>query len=352
MKNSYLIVKSILITLTLTFSLTSFAGGGRCNQKEISKAQLINGGLLASKVSVELERLEKEYKKKGLDLKVVVIARQGTDPGSSTVLVDYHNGQLLNNIDEYAKLARTDLQTDQSSVEGHNSGILQHEYEDENRQLKYSHLGLAFKNHPKGKWGFVHELNPCQTQTSNLYDEDLWTFFLDDPYEYGAAVFVPTPELQQRLEETILEDEMSMNFHGDVYNALSLPFSTEEQNSNQWALEVIASAMRPRGKILERHEAQHVLYHTGYRPTRMITGFYHSLGMMFGPDSINFKPHKYSSSLNLIEVITVLSIKEFMLRNHLIDDVVEVSLSERELIIDDITKKKEKKSIHNTYGDN
>ena len=64
-------------------------------------------------------------------------------------------------------------------------------------RLRYSHLGLAYRD--DGKWRVVHKLNHCGTPRAAVYRQGLGEFFLDDLYEYEAAIVVPAPELQARL---------------------------------------------------------------------------------------------------------------------------------------------------------
>ncbi len=44
----------------------------------------------------------------------------------------------------------------------------------------YSHFGFAWRDHPKGRWTVVHQLNRCGTDRSDIFDEGLGNFFLDD----------------------------------------------------------------------------------------------------------------------------------------------------------------------------
>jgi len=46
--------------------------------------------------------------------------------------------------------------------------------------VHYSHMAYAWRDHPKGRWFVVHELNKCGTADSDIFDEGLGNFFLDD----------------------------------------------------------------------------------------------------------------------------------------------------------------------------
>src|SRR5688572_13158133 len=65
--------------------------------------------------------------------------------------------------------------------------------------LRYSHVGYALRDHPKGRWLVVHELNQCGTAESGIFVEGLGNFFLDDMFAYETAILFPGEETQQRL---------------------------------------------------------------------------------------------------------------------------------------------------------
>jgi hypothetical protein len=44
-------------------------------------------------------------------------------------------------------------------------------------KLRFSHAGLFVREHPKGKWLAIHELNDCGTAKSDLHVEGLANFF-------------------------------------------------------------------------------------------------------------------------------------------------------------------------------
>jgi hypothetical protein len=54
------------------------------------------------------------------------------------------------------------------------------------RGLKYTHGGLAWRDHPKGPWTVVQVLNLCGTGRSGIYEQGLMRFFLDDPLSYDV----------------------------------------------------------------------------------------------------------------------------------------------------------------------
>ena len=60
--------------------------------------------------------------------------------------------------------------------------------------LRYSHFGFAYKPAEGAAWRVVHKLNQCGTATADIYRQGLGEFFLDDMFEYEAAMVVPSPD--------------------------------------------------------------------------------------------------------------------------------------------------------------
>ncbi len=128
--------------------------------------------------------------------------------------------------------------------------------------LRYSHMAIVWRDHPKGRWLVVHELNSCGTAQSNLYDEGLGNFFLDDMHLYHSKILIPELESQQRLVD-LLRQAHGLSLHEPNYNMLAYPFATKYQNSNQWVLETYANAQMGTEKI-NRSQAQAWLRQTGF----------------------------------------------------------------------------------------
>jgi len=132
-------------------------------------------------------------------------------------------------------------------------------------KLRYSHVGIAWRDHPQGRWLVSHELNRCATAESGIYAEGLGNFFLDDMFAYETLLVIPGDRTQQRLEE-LLAGDVPLRLHGLPYNMLAYAFSTRYQNSNQWALEVLAAASASDLRIESREQAQAWLKMAGYKP--------------------------------------------------------------------------------------
>ena len=131
-------------------------------------------------------------------------------------------------------------------------------------KLRFSHLGFVVRNHPEGQWSVVHDLNLCGTDVSQLYVQGVGNFFSDDLHEYEAAILVLPAELQRKLEPVLVSATQMKRLHEPKYSVVAYPFNTLYQNSNQWALEVLASVMAPEGDVATRIEAQRWLKEVGF----------------------------------------------------------------------------------------
>ncbi len=156
--------------------------------------------------------------------------------------------------------------------------------------VRYSHAGFVWRDHPKGAWRVVHELNHCGTASSEIYDEGLGNFFLDDLWKMRAVILIPNEATQHRLA-AIFSSRTHLAFHEARYNMVGYPFSTRYQNSNQWALEVIAAADAQDAVVRSREQAQQWLKFAGYQPTELKLDAITRLGARVTKANIAFDDH-------------------------------------------------------------
>jgi hypothetical protein len=177
--------------------------------------------------------------------------------------------------------------------------------------LRWSHMGLAYRDEAAGGWRVVHKLNACGASTGNLFRQGLGPFFLDDVHRHEAGVVVPTPELQAALLPLLQDDHRVARLQHRPYNMVAYPWSTRYQQSNQWALETLAMAAEP--GIGDRVGAQAWLRFKGYQPTVLRIGPMKRIGARVGTTHIAFDDHpdaeRYSDR---IATITVESVFDFV----------------------------------------
>lgn len=115
--------------------------------------------------------------------------------------------------------------------------------------LRYSHLGLAYRDDAAGAWRIVHKLNHCGSDHASVYRQGLAEFFLDDLHEYEAGLVVLRPDVQDTLLPLLASNRRVPAMHTRSYHMVAYPGSQRYQQSNQWSLETLAHAMDPSANV-------------------------------------------------------------------------------------------------------
>ena len=179
--------------------------------------------------------------------------------------------------------------------------------------LRYSHAAFAWKNNPKGRWFVTHLLNECGTAKSDLYDEGLGNFYLDDLFAFDTLIVIPSPQVQDELEKALLSRN-PRRLYEPAYSMIANPFSTKHQNSNQWLLEVAASVLAPAGSIASRSEAQAWLRDQAYAPSEITITLGERLGARLFRANVSFDDHAMDSlKTNRFPIVSAESIAGFIL---------------------------------------
>ena len=101
----------------------------------------------------------------------------------------------------------------------------------------------------RATWRVVHKLNQCGATRASLYRQGLGEFFLDDLWQYEAAVVVLAPAgagaPAARCSPTTSRRADSTR---RAYSMVAYPWSPRYQQSNQWAIETLALAPGPGGR--------------------------------------------------------------------------------------------------------
>lgn len=178
--------------------------------------------------------------------------------------------------------------------------------------LRYSHMAIAQRDHPKGRWFLTHMLNECGTGESTLYDEGLGNFFLDDVFAFEAIVVTPTPELQARLL-ALMATPLPLSLHQKSYSLIAHPFSTRHQNSNQWVLEQIAAALAPPAAVTGRADAQQLLRQRAYEPSKIRIAPFERIGARLFAANVHFNDHSHDEmQAGRYQTVTVESVIRFV----------------------------------------
>ncbi len=180
--------------------------------------------------------------------------------------------------------------------------------------LRYSHLGLAYKD--ADGWRVLHKLNDCGSDHAAIYRQGVGDFFLDSPYEYVAGVVVPELAVQERLWPLLKDGRNRASLHTRAYSMVAYPWAKRYQQSNQWAVEFIASAMDP--GVSDRQAAQRWLRSAGYEPTELHLSPLTRLGARMTMANVSFDDHPSGLRFtNRIRTVTVDSVFAWLQRSGL-----------------------------------
>ena len=181
--------------------------------------------------------------------------------------------------------------------------------------VRYSHLGLAYRD-ASDKWRVVHKLNQCGTSRASVYRQGLGEFFLDDLYEYEAAVVIPKPEVQAKLLPMLKDNARLAQLDTKAYSMVAYPWATTYQQSNQWAIETFAMTQEP--AVQTRERAQAWLQLQGYEPQALRISALKRLGGRMTAANIAFDDHPNEKRFaDRIETVTVDSVFAWLKRSGL-----------------------------------
>lgn len=194
--------------------------------------------------------------------------------------------------------------------------------------LRFSHMGFALRTAPQGRWTVLHLLNRCETASSDLYDEGLITFFLDDPFAYEAVIAVPDPDTQRALLALVRSSRV-WRLHQPNYNAIAHPRSRAFQNSNQWVLESLVAALAPDAVQSRSGAHQHPLFRL-YEPDRVHIDRLTRIGGGLFKANLTFTDHPLANRIKgEYEVVSARSVLRFMRRADVLEQFQIIDLHNR-----------------------
>ena len=182
--------------------------------------------------------------------------------------------------------------------------------------LRYSHLGFAYREGEHGPWRVVHKLNQCGSSRASIYRQGLGEFFLDDLWQYEAALVVMAPAAQAALATTLADNGRVARLDTPAYSMVAYPWSGRYQQSNQWAIETLAMTQDAGADTRER--AQAWLRLKGYEPTTLHLSAPKRLGARLFAANVAFDDHPNEKRFaDRIETVTVDSVFRWLERDGL-----------------------------------
>lgn len=359
------------------------AFAGECKVSRPSDDVLADAWNLTDLNERSLGEITLEFEKDtGRSLEIVIVARAGQDLKNQVVLRDVKGTSPLT-LENIYKLAAADPDSfgQESSVPDFQKlkNVIGTKYKDPERELEFSHVGFMIRHHPKAPalkpgeipmWRARHMLRPCkidnpitefeklQQKDLNvpyLWDEGEFNFFADNPYELKIRYIVPGPELQDRLMEVVFDEKLIYELNSRFYNAAASWKNVNESNSNQWVLEVLAAAMRPKSQVQTRADAQQVLAQMNYTPTKILFQGKQAFANMPGAHKIapyltyhaSEQPFYFRASIG--EVITAMSVEEFLGKNNMMYGTFQTGTLEKTETLRAASEPKPVKAAQNQY---
>lgn len=158
---------------------------------------------------------------------------------------------------------------------------------------RYSHAGLALRDHPAGPFTVRQLYHDCQRGAPALYDQGMAGFLLGarNPWlERGERLLGPIhlailwlpADAQAPLAQAALDKRLASSMLHPAYSANAYPFSTRYQNCNQWLIELMALAWgAPAVTPGDRTAAQRWLRQQGFEGTVLDAPWWLHLGAPF-----------------------------------------------------------------------
>jgi len=210
--------------------------------------------------------------------------------------------------------------------------------------LRHSHLAFLLRDEA-GDWQVIHLLNRCKSDTSSLYREGLVNFIGESAQSpNGVRIGIPPPPLREALA-LLLDGSagLARALHQPRYSAVAYPWHVQYQNSNQWVLEVTATAMVHAGAdavtsgLMARATPDLVLANraiitswlkqAGYTPSRIHIGIGKRLGARFFVKNVAVTDHPARERISgNYSVVTVESIFDFLHRNGALEREMTLTL--------------------------
>ena len=174
---------------------------------------------------------------------------------------------------------------------------------------RFTHMGVAVRDHVRNRWQVLHLFNPCGKSQSEIMTQPLEKFYEVDLFEFEAMALVPSQARQAQLRNVFLNPVKAKALHTPAYNMIAHPFNTRFQNSNQWILEMIAMGLDDSQSVSNRTQAQEWLKAQAYEPGAIRIPNLKRTGARLFSSHISFADHTQEEYENQrYQVVTVDSI--------------------------------------------
>ena len=304
--------------ITLALCLLLMTGCDLFPQHRVDKTQALYRATLA-----ELDALERQGFLNPNAVSLVFIARYGTSFGRAAIL-EGRDG-ATNTPLAAQTMVQYCIEQRQTEQPAKIKACLRALFlRDED--LRYSHGGIAYKI-PGQQW-YVHQSLRSKVDQQHFQWFGTLQQFIDIALvEHRIQLIVPDTDLQRHLVQKLLVEHAGDDLITPNYNLVAGPFQTHEQMSNQFILEILGAALQPPAWQNTRKNAQGYLRSRGFRPTVILLGGIQSLAkwdQIF--PTIDLSQQPYARKYEIGEMITVRSIRQFLLKTGRVSAVREIEI--------------------------
>ena len=259
-------------------------------------------------VLAQLNALERDGLLNPNTASIVLVSRHGTSFGGTITLAGEGAEGRAMNAEQMTQHCLTETRSQRT---GAIKRCLRTRFRTDD-ELRYSHGGIAIKL-PGRDWTVRQSLRDVNTGEHFQWYGTLESFVDIPLVKPRIELMVPDLDLQNRLASRLLIERAGNRIIDPDYNLVSQPFQTDEQMSNQFVLELVASALQSPGLSASRANAQAYLRAHGFRPSVILLGGIQTvtkLDSLFGTIDLSNQP--YARRYEVGEMITVLSIRKFL----------------------------------------
>lgn len=177
---------------------------------------------------------------------------------------------------------------------------------------RFTHLGLAVRDHVRKRWQVLHLFNACGKSESEIMQQPLEKFYAVDLYAEEALLLTPSYSAQALLRNVFMNPAYRKQLHQPAYNLIAHPFNTRFQNSNQWILETSVLAFDKGANIQNRKQAQEWLKQKGFEPGSIRISNLKRSGARLFSAHVSFADHTEEEyQKQAYQVVTVEAIAKF-----------------------------------------
>lgn len=192
--------------------------------------------------------------------------------------------------------------------------------------LKYTHMGMFWRDQDRGNWRVTHLLNRCGSKEAGIFEHSMLEYYLDTPFSYDTLIAIPKKSLSEAIVSRLAADRIDKKLNFE-YSMIAHPESRTHGNSNQWILEIIAeSQANLEGHDLTNREQIHAYYRAkGFEGSIIRIWFLEALGGILFKENVTFSDHTAKErETGRYEFVSARSVVDYLKKTQLLERKEEI----------------------------